>query len=233
MSGQDDRGLGHQAVVDTDFLEVFMPYELRLAQRRAMVWGAAAPDLQPNAYVGLYLVRLEPAAGVEGPSWSRIARSVSSHTITLLTRVLRDSDIPAVLSDWEFLAVLRDVDPQRAFVVAQRFLASANESEELRQAGLLTRVGYIIYPLSAQPNLPVDRWHSLLDLARRMSERGRTNASACGFGLLRGPQMDETGIPESDLVPLAFQNVDSLTKAGILQVQRIQMLSTAPSLPTS
>jgi len=26
-------------------------------------------------------------------------------------------------------------------------------------------------------------------------------------------------------VPLAFQNVDTLTKAGILQIQRIQMLS--------
>jgi hypothetical protein len=233
MSFEEERRVSHMAVVDSDFLDVFMPYELRLAQRRAMVWGTGAPDLQPNAYIGLYLVRLEPTVGVEGPQWSTVARSVSNHTVSLLMRVLRDSDIPATLSDWEFLAVLRDVDPQRAYVVAQRFLASANESEILKQAGLLTRVGYVIYPLSPQPNLPVDRWHTLLDLARRMSERGRTNAAACGFGLLRGPQMVETGIPESDLVPLAFQNVDSLTKAGILQVQRIQMLSSAPSLPTS
>lgn len=232
MGGEGNPGVGKVVVVDSDFLDVFMPYEVRLAQRRAMVWGAAAPDLQPNAYIGLYLVRLEPAVGNEGPQWSSIARSASNHAMSLLTRVLRDSDIPAMLSDWEFLAVLRDVDPQRAFVVAQRFLASANESDALKQVGLLTKVGYVIYPLSPQPNLPVDRWYTLLDLARRMSERGRTNAAACGFGLLRGPQMVETGIPESDLVPLAFQNLDGLTKAGILQIQRIQMLSSTPSLPT-
>jgi hypothetical protein len=233
MGSERDSGVDPAVIVDSDFLDVFMPYELRLAQRRAMVWGAAAPDLQPNGYIGLYLVRLEPPAGVEGPHWSTIARSVSSHTLSLLTRVLRDSDIPAMLSDWEFFAVLRDVDPQRAFVVAQRFLASANDSDALKQAGLLTRVGYVIYPLSPQPNMPVDRWQTLLDLARKMSERGRTNAAACGFGLLRGPQMVETGIPESDLVPLAFQNLDGLTKAGILQIQRIQMLSSTAPLPTS
>ena len=217
--------LDHLKVVDNDFLDVFMPYELRLAQRRAMVWGADAPDLQPNAYIGLYLVRLEPAAGVAGPPWDTVGRTISGHTMSLLRKVLRDSDIPAVISDWEFMAVLRDVDPQRAFVVAQRFLTSAGESGELREAGLLTRVGYVIYPLSPQPNLPVERWHLLLDLARHMSERGRTTASGCGFGLLRGPNLVETGIPEADLVPLAFQNVDTLTKAGILQIQRIQMLS--------
>jgi hypothetical protein len=115
--------------------------------------------------------------------------------MTLLRRVLRDSDIPAVISDWEFLAVLRDVDPQRAFVVAQRFLASAGESDELREAGLLTRVGYVIYPLSPQPNLPVDRWHLLLDLARHMSERGRTTASACGSPVARSePGRNRTGV---------------------------------------
>jgi hypothetical protein len=224
MGPENIAHLGHLRVVDRDFLEVFMPYELRLAQRRAMVWGVEAPDSQPNAYVGFYLVRLEPAAGVEGPPWDTVGRSISEHTMSLLRGVLRDSDIPAVMSDWEFLAVLRDVDPQRAYVVAQRFLTSAGESAELRQAGLLARVGYVIYPLSPQPNLPVERWHLLLDLARHMSERGRTAATACGFGLLRGPHLVETGIPESDLVPLAFQNVDTLTKAGILQIQRIQLL---------
>jgi hypothetical protein len=225
MAAGEGIPLDHLKVVDNDFLDVFMPYELRLAQRRAMVWGVEAPDLQPNAYVGLYLVRLEPAAGVAGPPWDTVGRTISGHTMSLLRRVLRDSDIPAVISDWEFLAVLRDVDPQRAFVVAQRFLTSAGESGELREAGLLTRVGYVIYPLSPQPNLPVERWHLLLDLARHMSERGRATASACGFGLLRGPSLVETGIPESDLVPLAFQNVDTLTKAGILQIQRIQVLT--------
>ena len=212
-------------VVDMDFLETFMPYELRLAQRRAMMWDSRSLEGQPNAFIGLYVVRLEPSVGRQMPEWEESNPTITEHVNALLAKVLRDSDISALISDWEHLAVLRDVDPQRAYVVAQRFLASAGESKLLEQAGLRTRVGYVIYPLSPQPNLPVDRWHSLLDLARHMSEQGQTNASACGFGLLRGTRIIETGIPEADLVPLAFENVESLAKAGVLQIQRIQVLS--------
>ncbi len=212
------------AVVDMSFMETFMPYELRLAQRRAMVWGTEAPEGQPNAFIGLYVVRLEPSIGREASGLDGSSRTINEHVNSLLAKVLRDSDIPALISDWEHLAVLRDVDPQRAYVVAQRFLTSARDSALLEQAGLKTRVGYVIYPLSPQPNLPVERWHSLLDLARHMSERGRTSAAACGLGLLRGSQMADNGIPEADLVPLAFENLESLTKAGVLQIQRIQMI---------
>jgi len=212
------------AVVDMGFMETFMPYELRLAQRRAMVLGTEAPEGQPNTFIGLYVVRLEPAVGRDAPDLDGSSRTINEHVNSLLARVLRDSDIPALISDWEHLAILRDVDPQRAFVVAQRFLTSARDSELLEQAGLKTRVGYVIYPLSPQPNLPVERWHSLLDLARHMSQSGRSSAAACGLGLLRGSQMADNGIPEADLVPLAFENLESLTKAGILQIQRIQMI---------
>jgi hypothetical protein len=163
--------------------------------------------------------------GRDMPEWDGTGPTITDHVNTLLAKVLRDSDIPALISDWEHLAVLRDVDPQSAYVVAQRFLASAGESKLLERSGLKTRVGYVVYPLSPQPNLPVDRWRTLIDLARHMSTQGQTNASACGFGLLRGDQMIETGIPEADLVPLAFENVDNLAKAGVLQIQRIQLVS--------
>jgi hypothetical protein len=36
--------------------------------------------------------------------------------------------------------------------------------------------------------------------------------------------MAATGIPETDLVPLAFQDSDSLVKAGVLQIQRLHLL---------
>jgi hypothetical protein len=36
--------------------------------------------------------------------------------------------------------------------------------------------------------------------------------------------MEATGIPETDLIPLAFQDPESLVKAGILQIQRIHVL---------
>jgi hypothetical protein len=226
MMGSDDAAASDQLpVVDIDFLKLFMPYELQLAQRRAMLWGSPTADSKMNAFIGLYLIRLEPLSEREGPDREEAAGELVAHLISLLRKILRESDIPARLSDRELLAVLRDVDPQSAYVVAQRFLTSAGDSDLLRQAGMRTRVGFIVYPLSPQPNFQVERWHTLLELARRMARRGSTNASACGFGLLRGHQMVECGIPEADLIPLAFENLDPLVKAGILQVQRIQLLS--------
>ena len=59
-------GTYHQAqasrrpVVDLDFLQKFVPYELLLAQRRAMVLGTSRAKEFPNAYIGLYVIRLEP-----------------------------------------------------------------------------------------------------------------------------------------------------------------------------
>jgi len=211
-------------IVDLEFLRQFMPYELLLAQRRAMVWGSTASERLPNAYIGLYLVRLEPYVLPEGEDFPEVSPEISKHVISLLQMVLRDSDIPATLTNTEHLAILRDVDPQHAYAVAQRFLSSAGSSTLLEAAKIRTCVGYLVYPLSTQPDFPVDRWSTLLELARRMSHRDDSSATACGFGLLSGPQISEASIPESDLVPLAFQNPETLVKAGILQIQRIQIL---------
>jgi len=211
-------------VVDLDFLGKFMPYELRLAQRRAMVLGTDAAKGFPTAYVGFYVIRLEPLPDHVYPTAQDGAVNIGTHVSGLLQDVLRDSDIPARITDREHLAILRDVDPQHAYTVAQRLLTLASDSEVLADAKLRTCVGYVTYPLSLQPNFPVERWNMIYELARRMSRRGDDTSLACGYGLLRGPQMDEASIPESDLVPLAFQNPDTLVKAGILQIQRIQLL---------
>jgi hypothetical protein len=211
-------------VVDLEFLRQFVPYELLLAQRRAMVWGSAASERLPNAYIGLYLVRLEPFNPRQGEDFPDVDPEISSHVLGLLQKVLRDSDIPATLSNQEHLAILRDVDPQHAYAVAQRFLTSAGSSSLIEAAKIRTCVGYVVYPLSTQPNFQVERWSTLLELARRMSHRGDDRAPASGHGLLSGPQISEASIPESDLVPLAFQNPETLVKAGILQIQRIQLL---------
>ena len=219
-------------VVDNDFLDRFLPYELLLAQRRAMVWGTLAAENHPNAHIGLYLVRLEPMPDHVYPTARDGAEAVANHVSDLLRSVLRDSDIPAKVSDREHVAVVRDVDPPHAFTVAQRLLQLASESPLITGNHLRASVGYLIYPLSLQPNYPVDRWSTLIELARRMSRKGDTGTSASGYGLLRGPQMEGTSIPESDLVPLALQNLDSLVRAGILQIQRIQLLAR-PGTSTS
>lgn len=211
-------------VPDLDFLKVFLPYELRLAQRRAMMGSKDPRSALPRTFMGLYLVRLKPVAGDWFPSSLEGGKQIGIHAGQLLREALRDSDIPFKLSDQEHLTILRDIDPQHAYVVAQRFLTMAGRSDLLRAAGLRTRVGYIIYPLSTQPNFPVDQWSRLIDLARFMSDRGDPSGPASGYGMLRGPQMDTANIPETDLVPLAFQDPDSLVKAGLLQIQRIHLL---------
>jgi hypothetical protein len=219
-------------VVNLDFLEQFVPYELLLAQRRAMVLGTSQAEQFPNAYIGLYVIRLEALPDFLFPTARDGAGEIGNHMSRLLRDVLRDSDIPAKITDQEYMAVLRDIDPQHAFSVAQRMLTLASSSPVLERANLRTCVGYVTYPLSLQPNFPVDRWNMLYELARRMSRRGDDLTAPCGYGLLRGPQMDESSIPESDLVPLAFQNPDTLVSAGILQIQRIQFLP-APEVASS
>ena len=211
-------------VADLDFLRVFLPYELRLAQRQAMVAGSQASDGLPGSCLGLYLVRLVPASGNLFPAPLEGGTQLGDHIRELLCEVLRDSDIPIRLSDQEHLAVLRDLDPQHAYVVAQRFLTSAANSDLLQAANLFTRVGYVIYPLSTQPNYPPEQWASIIELTRSMSDRGDPTGRASGHGLLRGPSIAEAGIPESDLVPLAMHDPDSLVKAGLLQIQRIHLL---------
>jgi hypothetical protein len=177
-------------------------------------------------------VRLEPLPDHVYPTAHDGAEAIANHVSDLLRTVLRDSDIPAKVSEREHVAIVRDVDPQHAFTVAQRLLQLSSNSPLITGTNLRICVGYIIYPLSLQPNYPVDRWENLIDLARRMSRRGNSGTSASGYGLLRGPHMEEASIPESDLVPLALQNPDSLVRAGILQIQRIQLFARTGT-PTS
>jgi hypothetical protein len=211
-----------QPIADMDFLRLFLPYELRLIQRRAMTWG---PDeAPPMAFLGLFLVRLEVASGNWFPAPDDGGAAIGDHASELLRSAVRDSDICARLDNQEHLAVVRDVDPEQAYVVAQRFLAKAGRSEILEGAGLHTRLGYVIYPLSPQPNLPTDQWSTLLELARRMGARGASSGPASGFGVLRGTEPGATDIPESDLIPLLFHDPDSLVKARVLRVQRIHIL---------
>ncbi len=218
-----ERGDESLPEADERFFRVFVPYELRLAQRRALEWGNAGIEQPLGSYLGFYLVRLLPAAGGAFPSRGEDGERLAAHVQELLRTALRTSDVSGRLTDAEHLAVLRDLDPMQAYVVAQRFLSAAAQSQTLTAAGIWTRVGYVVYPLSAQANLPPERWTTLLDLARRISDRG-SPGPATGYGILRGPQGPGADLPETDLIPLAFEDIDSLVKAGLLSLQRIHLL---------
>jgi hypothetical protein len=213
-------------VADLGFLRIFLPYELRLAQRQAMVSSSKSNDGSPSSCLGIYLVRLEPMSGDWFPAAADGGAQISDHIQDMLFDVIRDSDIPVRMSDQEHLAILRDLDPQQTYAVSQRFLTSAFDSDILHAANLRIRVGYVIYPLSSQPNYPTSQWENIVELARRMSALGEASGRASGNGLLRGPDMTDSGIPESDLIPLAMRDPESLVKPGLLQIQRIQLLSS-------
>jgi hypothetical protein len=211
-------------VADYDFLRVFMPREIRLAQRQAMLQSSRSSDGELTSCLGIYLVQLEPVAGNSFPASAEGGARIGDHIQEFLTEVIRDSDIPVRLSDREHLAILRDLDPEQTYVVSQRFLSSANGSDLLQAANLRTRIGYLVYPLSSQPNHPPQQWEKLIELARVMSQYGEPSGRACGNGLMRGPGMTGAGIPESDLVPLAIHDPEGLVKVGMLQIQTIHLV---------
>jgi hypothetical protein len=221
----DQKNRKSTPVADLEFLRIFLPYELRLAQRQAMVSGSRSVDGYPSSCLGLYLVRLEPIDGDWFPAPAEGGSQIGDHIQDMLAEVIRDSDIPVRMTDQEHLAILRDLDPQQTYAVSQRFLGFAADSDLLQAANLRTRVGYVVYPLSSQPNYPTSQWENIVELARRMSQHGEAIGRASGHGLLRGPAITETGIPESDLIPLAIRDPDALVKVGLLQIQRIHLMS--------
>ncbi len=210
---------------DEAFFEVFMPYELRLAQRRAMTWGSQPHEMLPPASVGLYLIRAATTGGRPFPADGEGGAEIRSHLVALARGGLRDSDVLGSAGGNELLAVVRDLDPHQSYVVAQRLLSACTRSELLRAAGINVRVGYLVYPLTSQPNFPPHEWRTLVRLARTAGARGTQATSATGFGLLRGPSVAVNNIPETDLVDLAFQDLDSLINSGLLSLQRIHLMS--------
>lgn len=201
-----------------------MPYELRLAQRRAMVWGSQNRDEPMLTFIGLYLVRLETAVSGRFPDGLQGGQEIGAHVHEILKESLRDSDIPGWLHNNEHLAVVRDVDPEHSYLIAQRFLTSAGRSPILSGAGIKVRMGFTVYPLSSPPDFPVQEWRTLLDALRLLSCRDHSTSTTSGFGMMPGPRTTEAGIPETDLIPLALQDPDSLVRAGVLKLQRIRLL---------
>ncbi len=210
---------------DTRFFHILLPYEIRLTQRRAMGWGPTPDEELPPLFIGLYLIRIVPLEDTQIFPDEATLESIHLEFFTSLRRALRDSDILGRFGPNEFLALVRDLDPEQSYVVAQRVLSMTSRSAVLRKAGLTARVGYLIYPLTTQPNLPGERWTDLIDLARTVSRRPAPSAGATGFGILRGSEITQTDLPETDLINLATQDLETLASAGLIRLQRIHLLA--------
>ena len=208
---------------DAAFFSVFLPYELRLTQRRAMVWSAGGQDV-PNQFLGLYVFSLVARAGGSLPTVDNGLEEVEAHVAGLIRASTRESDIPGRLGPLEYLVVARDLSATQSYVPAQRFLTSAVRSDLVRAAGLLPRVDYLVYPLSLKPNFPPTDWASLLELSRTVGRIDRPSEMAAGCGLMRGPTAEEVDIPETDLIMIALQDPKPLLQNGLLKVSRIHMM---------
>jgi hypothetical protein len=57
-----------------------------------------------------------------------------------------------------------------------------------------------------------------------MTSHGDPTGRATGHGLLRGPDMADTGVPESDLIPLAIHDPSALVKVGLVQILKINLM---------
>jgi hypothetical protein len=211
-------------IADAKFFETFLPYEIRLAQRRAMVWGAKSVPDMPVTFFGIYLARLEPTGSRKFPGKDDGGGRLGQHLYDLLRSVLRDSDVPGWFKNQEHIVVARDINPEQAYVIAERFLTAARKSEVLTAAQMKARIGYVIYPLSSPPNFPVDKWSILIDLARLLSLKEPSNPTTAGYGLVRGDDAASSGVPEADLIPLALQNPEAMVEAGLIKLQRVQLL---------
>jgi len=147
------------------------------------------------------------------------------HLLRLLTSTIRYSDIPGQISPLELLAVIREVEPVRTRVIAQRLLAMASQSRPLTAGSVRLRIGYLAYPLSTEPDLGPMEWMRLVDLARRLSRPldPELPPSQYGYGLIRGPEMGTPTIPEIDIVGIASTDLRSLIEAQLLTLEPIDL----------
>lgn len=206
------------------FLDIFMPYEIRVAQRRAMAQGTAE-GISGRCSLGLYLIQVEATSAesaLEVAGWSPL----HAHVRELVTRAMRDSDIPCFIGEGEHFAVARDLDAENAFVIAQRMLGSMTRSTVLNAHDVRVAVGFVVYPLSTHPNLPAAEWTSLLHLTRALATRDRSTARTSGYGLVQGPEAASTGMAETVLIPVALDDPEPMIEAGALTLQKITVLSS-------
>ncbi len=206
-------------LADEGFLEIFLPRELKLVQQHVQTRNEASDDSPRNQFLGLYLLRLQSDDSIEFEVDPKVVR----HLRRLITSAIRFTDIPGQLSSSEFLVVAREVELDRAFLIAQRLLALTSRSRVLEASGHQVRVGYIIYPLSIEPDLSPTEWPALLELARSMAHRAQDKDNHSGYGLIRGPEMGSPTIPEIDIISLATTDLSSLTRAELLNIRPINI----------
>lgn len=209
--------------VDPAFLEEFLPREVGLIQRRHLGHPGGDTGSGGGSQLAFFLLRLHPLEGSHFPAEEEGGLAIRKRLVEMMSRSLRFSDVVAELGRDEILGIGRDLEGDQAFQITQRILMSAGSLDLLRGAGLVVRLSYMVYPLSSQPDLDPRDWRLLVDLARCLLEREMNPESTGGCGLLPSGETAPS-VSEADLVRLALGDLDSLTSAGLLRLERIHLL---------
>jgi hypothetical protein len=223
------RGSSDKSIADHSFFDFFLPRELKLLQQVSKSGGSRAIS-GTERFLGLYVVRLESPGGEALDEESSELATKSRHLLRLITSTIRYYDIPGQLATGEYFLVIREIYPQRAGLIASRLLGMASRSRVLSSGSLSLRIGYVVYPLSIEPDLAPTEWPRLVELARKMSGPADhvSDKDVAGHGLLRGPEMGSPTIPEGDLVNLAMTDLSSMLQANLLILEPVSR-ATGPT----
>jgi hypothetical protein len=220
------RGSSDKSIADQSFFDFFLPRELKLLQQVSKSGGSRTAS-GAERFLGLYVVRLESPDGETLDQESSELATKSRHLLRLITSTIRYYDIPGQLAAGEYFLVIREIYPQRAGLIANRLLGMASRSRVLSSGSLSLRIGYVVYPLSIEPDLTPTEWPRLIELARKMSgpaDHESANTVA-GHGLLRGPEMGSPTIPEGDLLNLAMTDLSSMLQAKLLILEPVNRVT--------
>ncbi|MCP4900945.1 MAG: hypothetical protein GY906_28590 [bacterium] len=210
-------------VADGRFFDIFMPREINLFKQKTLEHVKSRESLEPLPGLGLFLMRLFPIQGSQVDPEEMDTAAIARHMNELLRSALRYSDIPGQLGAFEFLAVAREMELENAPLIAQRLINRASRSRVLEGYNIGVRLGFVIYPLSPQPDLLPAEWPTLIELAHALTLAADQDASFSGLGVVPGDLQDSPIIPEIDLISLALTDVSALANAGILDLSKINL----------
>lgn len=210
-------------IADGRFFDIFMPREINLFKQRALERAKGSENPIPEPGLGLFLLRLFPVPGSQIAPSEIDTAAIAKHMHELMHSALRYSDIPGQLGSFEFLAVARAMALPNAPLIAQRLLSRASRSRVLESFQIGIRLGYVIYPLSPQPDLMPAEWPMLIELAHALTLAADQEAQFSGLGVVPGDLRDSPAIPEIDMISLALTDVNALASAGILQLSKVEL----------
>jgi len=208
-------------VANFDFLRTFLPRELALVRRAASIRGPRRRAVDREHHLGLFALQL-PAASPGGPSAA--APDFTELVAGIVECSVMDSDFPVAVDRNTFVVICRQLSLEQSAVIAQQMVSLASRSAELACMTGEISLGYVLYPLSPVPNLPVEDWPVLLEMAARLAAAAHdTDEGLRGLGLI--PRYDGPAGPrisESDLLRIALTDLPAIEREELLRLVRVR-----------